>query len=267
MENTDSLFSLLRFVALAVPAVAILMQVIQQNDETSSAPLRFLEISFLFMVFGGIVIMTQLLDSIGDNVVYLGTLLIFGSLIFLGSAIAWHAIPATRDLELSISSMKSFKNFSTIVVGRLIAFSIPFMFMAIIYYLIADFVNRNLSIGLISEIDQLDPSIFYGIILLLIAIRTVLYLLNVGYLEKYSTSDVAKESFQASLLMNIVIPVFIIPVVVVLYVIVNLPSFGLGLNVPDSIFVSSYIWTMFVVLSIYATEFWAEKEDEERLVE
>lgn len=43
MPESELLFSLLRFVALVAPAMAILMQVIEQSNESSSAPFRFLE--------------------------------------------------------------------------------------------------------------------------------------------------------------------------------------------------------------------------------
>lgn len=213
--------------------------------------------------------MAQLIVSIDYYMIPLTTIILFFffSLIFLALAIAWNAIPATRNLELSVSSMRSLWTLTLKMIGKLAAFIVPFIISYGVLYFSSGFLDAHMNIGPIREVDQVSPSSFYGISLFLISIRISLYLVNVGYITEYALIDTFTESLAATILFHIVFPLFIIPVVILSYSIVYIGNIGAPINPPNYLFIVPYLWTLFMVFILFGTDFWAEKEGEERLAE
>lgn len=267
MPNHELLFSLLRFVALVAPAIAILMQVLQERDSSSTASLRFLEICLLLMVGGGLVIMSQFFRIIGDSTTYFGSVLIFGSLLFLALAIAWDVIPATRGMDLSVSSLTDFLNLTMKAGGKFVGFSIPILAVLGIYYFESGLFNSYLNIGPIREFAEISPAMFFLAVASLIAIRVDFYLINVGYIQKYTFYETLQESVQATLLLYMVVSAFLLPPFLAFYLIVNINSFGVPIKPPHELFAIPYLWTLVIVLVMFAADFWAEEEDGDRLAE
>lgn len=101
----------------------------------------------------------------------------------------------------------------------------------------------------------------------LISVRVVFYLVEVGYLEAYSFVDTFTESFQATIMFYIVVPIFVGPPFLLYYIFRDIEVFGIPISLSSSWLVVPYLWTVIVALVLYAADFWAEEEGEDRLVE
>lgn len=267
MQDTELLFSFLRFVALVAPAIAILMQVVSNSEDSSPVSFRFLETGFFILILGGIVIFYQLLLTIDGFVTYAGSLLIFLSLGLVALAIAWNSYSVTRNLQVSIHSIKNLKDVTIIGVGKGLSFSIPFLVFYMVYHILTNIIHIQLNIKPEDSTLFFEPFLFYGVVMLIVSLRMALYLANVGYIENYSIKETFYASFVGTFAMFGAVAVFIVPVIVFTHLIMSVEILGLDLSSFGGIRYIHYFWSAIVVVAVLAVDIWAEKEDGERLIE
>ncbi|MDG5761693.1 hypothetical protein QA600_20425 [Natronococcus sp. A-GB1] len=265
MPDQELLFSLLQFVALVIPAVAVIIQIIQRsNDSSASGLIRVLEWGLLLIFIGGLIIIWQLILIVDQIYVQVGIGFIFGSLLFVSLALIWRTAPL--DIEPSVDSFSDLWSLSKSVVGIVGSFSIPFLIVVATFYFSDPWLAPILNIGPVQESEVLTPSLVLAVILFPISIRIVFYLINVGYVTNHSTTDMLSESIAASILFVIIYPSFIIPVFVLAQIIYYAGNYVVEIDSASLIFVFPHLWTAFMILIMFMTDFWGEKEDEGRIM-
>lgn len=267
MTETELLFPILQFVALVAPAIAILMQLLENAGESDSPAFRFLEVAIVIIVAGAGIILGQLLILIEDSTTQIGVFLIFSSLILLAAGIAWRALPFTDNLELSVNSVGDLIYYTKEIIGRLVALSITLL-PAVGYYLYFEqFTLNYLEMGSVTELNLVDTHILFSVVAFIIGFRFLLYLLNVGYLTNYTISDAIKESLASTIAGYVVVVIFLAPAFILAHVLINFPSGIVDINRSRTFLTLVYFWMAIVILAVYGIELWAEKEDYSRFAE
>lgn len=265
MPDQELLFSLLQFVALVIPAVAIIIQVLQgSNDESNSGIIRVLELSLLLLFFGGLIIIGQLLYLIEGESVQIGTGLIFSSLIFVSLALIWKSLPL--NIEPSIDSIEDLLSLSKSALEILISFVLPIGAVVFVYFFSNSWVVPILDIGPIHESNIITPSLIFAVILFPIPIRIIFYLINVGYVSNYTGIDTFSESLGATVLFVLIYPLFVLPVYGAAQLIYIVLNYLIAIESTNIIFIFPHLWATFMIFVMFGTNFWGEKEDEERLM-
>lgn len=265
MADQELLFSILRFVALVSPAVAIFMQLLQSSGEDESPAFTFLEGGFVFIFLGALIIMGQLWTTVQDWVTKLGITLVFGSLILIAAGIVWRAVPFTEDISISVNSLSDIWELTKVVIGRIVAFSLPLVLLSNLWFYSRPLIDQYLYVGPIWLYVDILPSELMTLFVLFIIIRLDIYLLNTGYLSDHTALEAIKESFMATFAMLIVLLVILIPTFALPYLLVFLSGYLYPISLTHVINVLPYIWASIVVVIIFPTELWGE--DGDRLVE
>jgi len=265
VPDQELLFSLLRFVALVIPAIAVIIQVLDGMDGTNQGIIRFLEVGLLLLFTGGLVIFGQLWNTIDQPGVQIGTAFILGSMVFVSIGLLWKSLGA--EVTLSVGSIGELRKFANRVMGVIIAFVIPYLLYGVVYYFSASNVGVVFEIGPIFGDEFITPELYFGALLILIGIRVNFYLLNTGYLTNYSLGEKISESFQATLLMAPGILVFILPAFILSHGVVFASEYVYTISNSHVIFLFVHLWAVFCIFVFYGTSFWGEKEDGDRLVE
>lgn len=262
MPDEEILFSILQFVALVAPAMAILMQLLENSDEAESPAFRFLEIGMLTIIFGGSIILVQILLQLENIATQFGVILIFTSLIALAGGIAWRAIPATDDISLSVSSLNDLYHLSKQIVGRLFALIIPLIPAVAFFVYFEQFSTVYLQAGYLREIEIVDIHATITVVALFISLRFILYLINVGYLTRYSIGAMFYESVISVIAGYSVVIAFLSIPFLIIHVLINIP---VGINLDNPIFSIAYLWVALILIVIYSIDMLAENEDFSRI--
>jgi len=264
MADTDILFPILQFTALVAPAMAILMQVLAGEDEAESPAFRFLEVGVLAILFGGLLILIQLLGEVNNYITQFSVILIMGSLLASAAGVGWRAIPYTKDTGASVSSFSDLTKFSSLLIGRIVGLSIPFIPATIYFYYGKSISQEYLLLGLSNSEWNTNIHLATTLWFLFIAVRVIIYLANVGYLTQYSNKDILQESIGSTLggygaSLILASPPFIIAEIV--------EYIPILIEKENTIFLISYLWAILVTGAIFSIDIMAEKEGEKRIAE
>lgn len=268
MVEKTFLLSLLEFVALVAPVIAILMQAIVAfhddiGSENSGPPVEFriLQWSLIIVIFGGLLIGIRLLQFIDDPLVYAGVVLIFGSLPFL-AIVLW--LTNTRASWRSNQSL-DFHHHVSNQARNIFSIGFSLTLIAGIYitvsYFSSDFLNKYIQYGLFSKNDSLSPALFFQIVTFLLGIRVVLELNSQGFIPNQDFGVVTEKTIISYFTYLVMMTMFVAPVFIVfsLMSIYVLPLFGLDnssslLNIP-------YLWTVLTLFIAFSTSLdYSDKE-------
>lgn len=164
MVETSTLLSLLQFVALAAPAIAILMQVTIERD-AGDFVYHLLTSSLILVLFGGLIISYRLFISVGQPILSFGIILIFGAFVVLAVALAYSTIstalssqPQMNIRDLPSYAVQTFRN----VGPRLLSIVMIATSFGGTVLLFRGIINDYLSYGFFAGQDGLTPMIFFG---------------------------------------------------------------------------------------------------------
>jgi hypothetical protein len=265
MIQQDILFSILRFAALLAPAIAILMQLLEGTDENKSPSFRFLEVSFILIIIGTLVVIYQILVSIESTATQFATALIAGSLIFIAAGIGWRAVPGTENISPNIDTIGDLRKLAKLLIGRPIIFSLPTIVAYLIFILLNESVGTYSNIGYISLTNDISSSDFFAIFLFLIAVRTTVYLINTGHFYKHSFFEGVFEATIGTLLFFLVIAVFVAPAFILAYPVHFVSNLIIDISMSNILFTLPHLWAILIALVMFITEVWGESEDDTRL--
>lgn len=250
MNEQRLLLSLLQFVALIAPAIAILMQVIvalhdEGNSEQSLYEVRLIQWSLILVLLGGIIIGVELFNFITNTIVKIGIILIFGSLPFLAISI-WLA--NTRYLWRKESDL----NFIEHIFNRII--SIGSISVSTIFSGFVLFISFSLTQGIM--INYLNYGYFYEnnliriffiIQFIVILILVILTLWGNNALPSTNLKKVVNNTFICFFTIYSFYLLFVVPVYIIVFLIVfifEINKSNLFLNIP-------HIWSILIILILY----------------
>jgi len=265
MADQELLFSLLRFVALVTPAMAIFLQLLASTGETDSPVFRAIEFAIFGSVVGAGIILLQLLGQIEDSITQIGTLFIFGSLLFLAAGVGWRVIPFTDNISVSATSPRDAFTIAIKLVGLVIVFTIPFVPPLLLFFADINRLNELLNFGFIQTTDILTPKLFFIIVFTVAAARFDLYLADVGYISEYTLNEAFEESVGATIAGHLVTLLFIAPTFISAYILTFLLDYILNIDGSYWFFSVAYLWTNLLIVIIFFIDLWGEKEAENRL--
>jgi len=174
MPDRSLLLALLRFVALVAPAVAILMQVVNDRDSGDGLSVEFelLQAAFTLIVVGGLIIGVQFLQTVNNRLTSLAIALIFASLPFLAIAIWWRNLPARIKPPESASPTESFRYLIFDLIPMALVLILPFVFSGGVYYLVGDPLSAGLAIGFAADLSLLGGEFFLIGVLTVISVKS-----------------------------------------------------------------------------------------------
>lgn len=259
MASQELLFSLLQFVALVVPALAILMQVLDNRDGVDPEAFRLLEGGLTLMVFGGIIIGGQLLNTISEISIVIGTISIFVAMIFAILAIWWRSLPISFN-QTGSSITGVFNMFK-----KLMYFMVIISFTSVFYllppYYLGGFLDKTLDIGPIRLMEQFSPSMFFTAAFSLLILRVVIYVVNTGINE--ISTDHFGSMVGISLGLLLAFPVFSAPSFILFKLLLLVPSNIADISPSNPIFLIPYLWSFFVLVVLFIVSI-ADEEDQEK---
>lgn len=265
MIEEEVLLPLLQFVALLAPAIALLMQLMENSDQDNAPALRFLEFALLFSIIGAAIILIRLTAQIQNFYVLMSIYSIFAGLFLLTLGMTWWALPGTENYRISPPSVEDLPSSIIHVSGRIFILILPFTPILLYTAYYQDEIDRYFNHGFIKNIDYIEPSQLFLLFLVLFGIRLTRYLIAVGYLSEYSFKDALYEStigtisgYTAIILMGL-IPFGIVYILDRVFVSV------LSLGVSEIGFTLAYCWVTLLAIVMFYADLWGENEDEERL--
>jgi hypothetical protein len=114
---------------------------------------------------------------------------------------------------------------------------------------------------------NITPYSVFSVVAFLILIRFLIYLANVGYFTEYSIREAVKESIIGSIVISLVVVIMILPVFGVFIFIHIIIANYLQITLSHPIYTIPFLWTALIAIIMFSVDFWAEKEDGERLAE
>lgn len=234
MAETELLLSMLQFVALVAPAIAILMRVVkglQEDIDSIGVPTEFriLQWAMFLMVIGGMLIGFRLLQMVNDPIIFWGIILVFGALPFLAVAlwlnnarISWETSSTDdfgdfikhRGLEFSSIGIPTF-----IVGGLYLGSSLFFSYFLALY----------LNLGYIQDLQYITPTTFFGAVLSILFLKNLQILYDNGLLPGTNYRGLIYYSIEASLIYLLGYLVFnIIAILLVVVIVGGILSFVLS---------------------------------------
>ncbi|WP_140408828.1 hypothetical protein [Natronolimnobius baerhuensis] len=259
MPDQELLLSLLQFVGLVAPAIAILMQALMSFHDSmdinrSGFPLELelLTVSLLMIVSGGIVIGVSLLSQLDNPLVILGTGLTFLSLLFVIGAIITTII---RSAWLR-SSADDFKthllNLTSILYYIFVASSVNIFFFGLALWAFWTYLDPHLQYGIFAQYGPITPTMVVGIILLVLFMRSIMVKWEEGILFRTDNQMVIKYSFVASLSLIVFAVVFIFPSILIIAIFELIPDHIISLDESHKVYNIPVVWSIFILILIYA---------------
>jgi len=265
MVNVETLFSILRFVALVAPAMAIFMQVLNDSGEEDSAAFRFLEMGLVLVTLGGSIILIQILRMINNVTTQFAIVLIFTSLIALAGGVAWKAIPATDTISVSVNSVRDIPHIVVEMIVRLVAFSLVFSSPLLVYEFGEGLTRSYFVVGGFKAIGEFGIHFLMVVVFTIMSFRLLIYLISVGYLTGYSARELLNESTTATIAGHLILILIISVPFILAHLSVALLSRFIDVTVNHPIFSFSYMWIFVSLIAIFSIDLWAEEEDYPRL--
>lgn len=194
--------TLLQFVALALPAVAILLQaVIQQHDQMddyssqSWTEIKLIQYSFYALVMSGLVFIYPIFIENSSIYVQIGILIAGGALLLL--------IPATWfGLRRGRYGTNKFETPEKEAKSKLKLY-VPFMIGAAVIGLIARFLPTILGTFTTASIENSIPFINNVVVGAVIATSILLFLQLVEIYTKFKARDQAQQAWNETLIKNL----------------------------------------------------------------
>jgi len=260
MDDEQFLLSLLQFVALVAPALALLMQVIQNRDASDDA-FKLLEGAFTLIIIGGLLILIRLLQQLEDFVTFIGTLMISGSLIFIAVAIWWRLIPLSLQFSLERESIEDIGNLikKSFLSGLITMVPIALSFVS--YFVFDRYLVQAVNLGPIRNIELLTPSELAIVILILLTVKIFIEMVDLSLVPYNKFTEAFSET--AGISFAYLMLYFILVAPVFLLFSWGFILFGDPLNIrSDSIiFAVPYVWALLMLIACLAISY--EPDDEE----
>lgn len=256
MVETSTLLSLLQFVALAAPAIAILMQVTQEM-KAADFVFHLLTSSLILIVFGGLLITYVIFTTINQPILSAGILLIFGSLVILAGALAFTTLLSAMESrqQASISNLPDFVRSLITQIGPplLSVASIAFVY-GLIIILTGDLLNEYISFGLFTSQSPLSPEMFFVIISALLAIQSLLRLIENNILPSDDFSKVSNKTFVIVFTWILGYTVFVGPVFLFGVILTEVDIWILPLSSSNILLNICYLWAGLVAVVLFAVD-------------
>ena len=267
MPNEDTLLSILSFAALVAPAIAVVMQVLENRGEQGSFQFTLLEVGLVTILSGTLILMIQLINKMENLLTILGSLLIFLSLSFAALAIGWSATSLSKKFAEATGASPDIWMVSKQAFYLSLVISIPALVYGVILYSFDVLVSEGFNIGPIKNIDTVTPTILLGIVLFLLFIRTMIYLVRVSAIPVSDLNTSMRDSFSISLGLSFGYLALGAAPIYLSRLVFFVPDSIIQISQNNPGFTLPYAWSMLVVLVLFASKLDDEEEAEEEIEE
>ena len=255
--NQQLLFSLLQFVALVIPAVAVLMRIVKERDGVGSGSFKILEIGIVLMICSGLLIGWQLINTMENTLTSVGMLLVVSSLGLVVAGMSWKFIPTELRGEITESPVsvgyKLTRFLVVVIVNALFFFGV--------YHYTSNLVGEHLSVGPIVPLTIIDFVGVYPIILAIIYVKSLFMIIEGGYLGRERFHQTVIQGFTAVFVLYLLFMLFVIPVFGILIGITALPKPLPQFNTSSWIFVVGYSWGILIMVIVSGVSFDTDSGD------
>jgi hypothetical protein len=260
MTGSQMLFPLLQFVALVAPAIAILMQVLEEKDGRTSFALSLLEVALLAMIFGSLILLVELLGTIENTLTVGSVLLINGSLLLAAVAVAWNSLNLSEKFSGTTGTSPSFRTVAVQTVEIGLVLSLVVLINIIGLFVFAEYLPWLVNVGPIYSNEIIDPTLYYSVIFVFLILRVVVYLANVGKIPVTDLQDSVSESSGYALSFVILFPILGFGQLALFQVLLYNPWVNVARG--HDVFILPHLWALFVLVALFAGNMDDEEDDE-----
>lgn len=260
MVEQSALFSIIQFVGLITPAIAIVTELVirfhggvEKMSEERMVPVevQILFIGFIAIVFGGMLVGFRLLTTISDGITRASALLIFGGLPFVAVSLLLMNVRISTNIDTDVGAIVGAKTIGTFSFSILL----PTVLNTIIYVGAVYWASGLLDFlfGWWIFAGTVPVVWFFYLIALLIVFKSVYSVWRQNLIPSRQMGAAVQESIVVSIVASLFLFVVSGPVFALNYALVN---FGgvIGVFVaPESIIASiPFIWTLLVLMLVLA---------------
>lgn len=257
MATKTFLLSLLKFVALVAPAIAILMQVVLESTDSDNPPteLRLLLLSLLGMLLSGLIIAYLLVSKVGGSLLSLAIIVVSVSLLLVAVSIVMTDVSQFWSAGTSKPGVKQLLMTKGTILGRItmaVAFvSAPFI---LLLYFGRSLIDQWLGFGYFSSEPIISPSVFFGFLSSIMVLQGLIQLFQNGILPNSDSGEVFSNSVSVGLTWLCVSALIISPVYILTYVLFLIPDSILHISRVNVIANFAHIWAILVTLFFFAVD-------------
>jgi len=261
MVNQNILFPLLQFVALVAPAIAVILQLLEDRGDSDEFAFKLLEGALVAILFGTVLLLLELIQSLDSTVVIIGSSLVFLSLLLTSIAIGWETTSLSDSFAEATGNSPSYLTVSYQLIKLSVVVTPSVIIFGATWYLFDQFLSNLFNLGPIREIEAITPSIFFLICLATLFIRSLIYFVDTG---KIPVKDLNNQVGDALGNVFAIILVFLLMSTIpylIFFPLTILKLSVLPISPSSPIFILSYIWVVLVVVILFASNFGEEKDD------
>ncbi|WP_143103901.1 hypothetical protein [Halorubrum sodomense] len=256
------LFPLLQFVALVAPAIAILMQVLEEKDGRTSFALSLLEVALLAMIFGSLILLVELLGTIENTLTVGSVLLINGSLLLAAVAVAWNSLNLSEKFSGTTGTSPNFRTVTVQILEIGLVLSLVITMNILGFFVFAEYLPWLVNVGPIFSSEIIDPSLYYSIIFVFLTLRVVVYLANVGKIPVSDLQDSVSESLGYAVAFIVLFPALGFGLFAIFQLLIHNPWITVARG--NDVFILPHLWALFVLVALFAGNMDDEEDEEDQ---